>query len=81
MYGGYFDIAVPNAYGYLVYNPQLPLPTVYEPASFDPFDDFDLVPYDKEPILGPVSQTITINMIFNNDDYDINRLVKKHASR
>lgn len=81
MYGGYFDIAVPNAYGYLVYNSQLPLPTVYEPATFDPFDDFDLVPYDKEPILGPVSQTITINMIFNNDDYDINRLVKIHALR
>jgi iron transport multicopper oxidase len=77
MYGGYFDIAIPNAYGYLVYNPLLPLPTVYEPASFDPIDDFGLVPYDKQLILGPVSQTITINMIFENDDYDINRLVRK----
>lgn len=80
MYGGYFDIAMPNAYGYLVYNPLLPLPAISEPASFDPIDDFDLVPYDKEPILGPVSQTITINTVFDNDDYDINRLVKKYAS-
>lgn len=72
MYGGYFDIAYPNAYGYLVYNPALPLPMVYEP-SFDPIDDFALVPYDHERILSPVTTTITINMIFNNDDYNINR--------
>jgi iron transport multicopper oxidase len=75
MYGGYFNITIPNAYGYLVYNPLLPLPAVYEPASFDPIDDFTLVPYDKEPILSPVSQTVTINMIFENDAYDINRPV------
>jgi iron transport multicopper oxidase len=77
MYGGYIDIAIPNAYGYLVYNPLLPLPAVYEPASFNYIDDFDLVPYDKEPILGPVSQTITINMIFDNDAYNINRSVRR----
>lgn len=73
MYGGYFDIAIPNAYGYLVYNSRLPLPAVYEPSTFDPIDDFGLVPYDHEAILSPVSQTITINMIFANDQYDINR--------
>lgn len=72
MYGGYFDIANPNAFGYLVYDPQARLPDVYEP-EFNPIDDFTLVPYDKEPILSPVSQTITINMIFGNDAYDINR--------
>jgi iron transport multicopper oxidase len=72
MYGGYFDIALPNAYGYLVYNPALPLPAVYEP-TFDPIDDFTLVPYDHEAILGPVSQTLTLNMIFDNDAYNINR--------
>ena len=80
MYGGYFDITIPNAYGYLVYNPLLPLPEVYEPASFNPIDDFTLVPYDKEPILSPVSQTITINMIFQNDAYDINRQVVTTSS-
>jgi iron transport multicopper oxidase len=80
MYGGYFDITIPNAYGYLVYNHLLPLPEVYEPASFNPIDDFTLVPYDKEPILSPVSQTITINMIFQNDAYDINRQVVTTSS-
>ncbi len=39
MYGGYIDIAIPNVYGYLVYNPGLLLPEVYEPGSFDPLDD------------------------------------------
>ena len=75
MYGGSFDIAIPNAFGYLTYNPDLPLPAVYEPTSFDPIDDFSLVPYDKEPLLGPVSQTIVINMVFQNDAYGINRSV------
>jgi iron transport multicopper oxidase len=77
MYGGYFDISIPNAYGYLVYDPHLPLPAVYEPASYNPIDDFNLVPYDREPILSPVSQTITINMIFVNDAYNINRSVTR----
>jgi iron transport multicopper oxidase len=80
MYGGSFDIAMPNSYGYLVYNPLLPLPAVYEPTSFNPIDDFDLVPYDKESILSPVSQTITINMVFDNDDYGISRSVKNNGS-
>lgn len=73
MYGGYFDISIPNAFGYLVYNSKLPLPATSVPDSFDPIDDFTLVPYDKQPILGPVSQTLTLNMIFQNDAYEINR--------
>ena len=43
--------------------------------ALDPLDDFTLVPYDRQPILGPVTHTITINMVFDNDDYGINRLV------
>jgi len=78
MYGGYFNITYPNAYGYLVYNSQLPLPTISVPASFSPIDDFTLVPYDKQSILSPVSQTITLNMIFDNDDYGINRSVRTY---
>jgi len=78
MYGGYFNIAYPNAYGYLVYNSQLPLPTISVPASFSPIDDFTLVPYDKQSILSPVSRTITLNMIFDNDDYGINRSVRTY---
>lgn len=80
MYGGTFDISVPNAYGYLVYNPELPLPTVYTPTSFDPIDDFGLVPYDDELILGPVTQTVEINMIFQDDKYGISRSVTSEES-
>jgi iron transport multicopper oxidase len=73
MYGGNFDITNPVAYGYLVYNSKLPLPPVSVP-NFNPINDFTLVPLDKQSIWGPVSQTITINMIFVNDNYGINRL-------
>ena len=73
MYGGDFDIANPVAYGYLVYNSKLPLPPVSAPPDFDPAEDFTLVPLDRKPILGPVTKTITINMVFDGDDYGINR--------
>jgi iron transport multicopper oxidase len=72
MIGGEFSITNPNAYGYLVYNSSGSLPDTYQP-SFDPIDDFGLVPLDNQAILSPVSQTITLNMIFDNDDYGINR--------
>jgi iron transport multicopper oxidase len=72
MIGGTFTITYPQAYGYLVYNPALPLPQIYVP-TFSPIDDFGLVPYDNAPILTPAATTITINMIFDNDDYNINR--------
>ena len=80
MYGGYFDISIPTTYGYLVYNPKAPLPATYLP-NFNPVDDFTLVPYDREAILSPVSQTITINMIFENDQYNINRSVAASLER
>jgi iron transport multicopper oxidase len=72
MIGGNYVITYPQAYGYLVYNPFLPLPTPYVP-TFNPIDDFTLVPYDNQPILSPVATQIVINMIFQNDAYDINR--------
>ncbi|KUJ21486.1 multicopper oxidase [Mollisia scopiformis] len=74
MIGGDFEITYPNAYGYLVYNPKPPLPAVYQP-TFSWIDDFTLVPYDNEPILGTVDHQIVINMNFTNDAYDINRAV------
>jgi iron transport multicopper oxidase len=72
MIGGDFTIVYPNAFGYLIYNPALPLPALYEP-DFNPIDDFGLVPYDNERILKPVTHQIVINMIFQNDKYNINR--------
>ena len=73
MYGESSSITVADAYGYLVYDSALPLPTPYTPSSFTPIDDFYLKPMDLEPILGPVTKTIEINMIFNDDSYGINR--------
>jgi len=72
MIGGTYTLTYPQAYGYLVYNPALPLPTPYVP-TFNPIDDFSLVPYDNAPILTPATTTITLNMVFANDAYDINR--------
>jgi iron transport multicopper oxidase len=62
-----------NATAYLVYNPMLPLPAPLSVPSFSPYDDFNLVPLDKQEILGPVDTTYTVNMIFNNDENGINR--------
>ena len=72
MIGGTYTLTYPQAYGYLVYNHLLPLPTPYVPI-FNPIDDFGLVPYDNTRILTPPATTITINMVFENDQYDINR--------
>jgi iron transport multicopper oxidase len=73
MYGPPFNITIPNAFGFLVYNPALPLPKVSVPASFNPLDDFGLVPFDRQPALTDVAQTVVINMIFQNDQFGINR--------
>lgn len=42
----------------------LPVPALLD--NFDYFDDFTLVPYDKEPIFDNVSQTLVLNMIMDN---------------
>jgi iron transport multicopper oxidase len=34
--------------------------------EFEPFDDFDLVPFDKEALLDHVDQSITLNMKMDN---------------
>lgn len=66
----YFD-TVPatlnlNVTGYLVYDKtaKLPEPTILD--SFDYFDDFTLIPYDREPIFENVSQTLVLNMVMDN---------------
>ena len=55
----------PNVTGYLVYDEYQPLPA--EPptlSSFNAIDDFTLVPYDQQALLGNPDQTITLNMDF-----------------
>ena len=53
-----------NATGYLVYDSTKPLPK--EPPSFPtystPYDDFNLVPYDGQALLQPVTKQITLNV-------------------
>ncbi|KFY74179.1 hypothetical protein V499_05777 [Pseudogymnoascus sp. VKM F-103] len=55
-----------NVTGWLVYDNSKPLP---EPKLIDEFtdiDDFDLVPHDKEPLLGDADQTITLEVMMDN---------------
>jgi iron transport multicopper oxidase len=61
-----------NATGYLVYNPTAPLPQTLS-STAAPFDDFQLVAYDRQRILPPADHSITINMDFEYDQNGIQR--------
>jgi iron transport multicopper oxidase len=54
--------------GYLIYDSAKPLPPPVTLSALTPIDDFQLVPYDQQPILSPVTQRITINMAFGSVD-------------
>lgn len=54
----------PNATGYLVYDSKKPLPDAPILNSYSAFNDFNLVPYDKMALLGPVDHQITLNIVF-----------------
>ncbi|KAF1927115.1 multicopper oxidase [Didymella exigua CBS 183.55] len=57
----------PNVTGWLVYDNSKPKPEAKTVDSFDAqFDDFTLVPYDKEAIYTNVSQSITLDMKMDN---------------
>jgi len=49
--------------GWLVYDGTKPLPTPALVDSFNDYDDFDLVPYDKKPLLPEPDQRITLDII------------------
>ncbi|KAH7413299.1 Cupredoxin [Cadophora sp. MPI-SDFR-AT-0126] len=55
-----------NATGWLVYDDSKPLPEPAAVDSLDPFDDFTLVPVDKQPLLRDADQTITFDVIMDN---------------
>jgi iron transport multicopper oxidase len=80
MYGDPTTIDVPNAFGYLVYNPALPLPETFVPEYVPFLDDTTLVPYDLQPILAPVTNTIHLSVLFVDDDNDINRYASNISS-
>ena len=45
-------------------NKVLPTPSILE--AYEPFDDFTLVPYDREVLLDNVDQSITLNFAMGN---------------
>ncbi|KAG8528908.1 uncharacterized protein KY384_006597 [Bacidia gigantensis] len=55
-----------NVTGWLVYNndAEKPEPTLID--EFNEFDDFKLVPYDKEPLLDKVDHSITLDFKMDN---------------
>jgi iron transport multicopper oxidase len=60
----------PNVTGVLVYDATKPIPSEAPPVqSFNPIDDYTLVPYDREPIIGGVpTRSITLDLDFATID-------------
>ncbi|KAI4153763.1 MAG: hypothetical protein L6R39_001500 [Caloplaca ligustica] len=56
----------PNVTGWLVYDKAAPLPPPALVDSFEPFDDFILVPYDRLPILDKVDHSIELDVKMGN---------------
>lgn len=64
--------ANPDVYGYLVYDSKKPLPPVSPLRTYNVFDDFQLIPKDRQTAFTDVGQQIMITMNFEDDD-GINR--------
>lgn len=60
------DTTNPNVTSWLVYDEkkELPEPTLID--TFDPFDDFELVPMDGMKLLPDADQTVTLEMVMDN---------------
>ena len=58
----------PNVTGWLVYADAKEKPKPKAIDSFEPFDDFDLVPYDKEELYDQVDHQIQLDMKMDNLD-------------
>ncbi|KAL8969012.1 MAG: hypothetical protein Q9197_004570 [Variospora fuerteventurae] len=56
----------PNVTGWLVYDEAAPLPTPAFTESFEPFDDFTLIPYDREPIFDTVDYSFNLDVKMGN---------------
>lgn len=52
--------------GWLVYDEAQPLPTPAFVDELDNFDDFTLVPFDKQPLLPEADQVITLDVVMDN---------------
>jgi iron transport multicopper oxidase len=51
----------PNSTGWLVYDQAKPTPGPAYVDNFAPFNDYYLVPFDKEPLLDTVDQSIELD--------------------
>ena len=58
----------PNVTGWLVYNDENENPAPKELGTFDPFDDFKLIPHDKEDLYTHVDHQIQLDMKMDNLD-------------
>ncbi|RMZ70831.1 Iron transport multicopper oxidase FET3 [Pyrenophora seminiperda CCB06] len=58
----------PNVTGWLVYDEKKEMPTPKDIHSFEPFDDINLVPYDKQTAFDHVDQTVKLDMNMGNLD-------------
>ncbi len=58
----------PNVTGWLVYDSSKDMPTAKEVPAFEPFDDFALVPYDREELFDHVDRSITLDLKMDNLD-------------
>jgi iron transport multicopper oxidase len=70
------DWAKPDVYGFLVYDSKKPLPAVKPLRDFSVFDDFQLIPRDRQKALTNVDQQIILTMDFErapDNDNGINR--------
>ncbi|KAI1550581.1 SufI, multicopper oxidase [Pyrenophora tritici-repentis] len=56
----------PNVTGWLVYDEKKDMPAPKDIDSFEPFDDFNLVPYDKQTVLDRVDKSVTLDMNMGN---------------
>lgn len=56
----------PNVTSFLLYNDAAPLPEPTPIDEFDPFDDFTLVPYDKEPLFENPALSIELAVLMDN---------------
>lgn len=54
-----------NSTGWLVYDKEKPLPDPAEVDELVEFDDFTLVPFDKQPLFPEPDQTITFDVIMD----------------
>lgn len=56
----------PNVTGWLVYDDSKDKPAAKEIEAFEPYDDFNLAPYDKESLLDQVDRSITLDLKMDN---------------